>query len=237
MKFLIFIVFALSPLCAIAQGVVYVPAPSYPGQYPPFNQHGVVIGPYAPDVQNYDIDLNGDGIVDYMLSVTHAQDASISSVLQFNIVPTGSNSVLATVDEYGAAMAVNLGAGEVVGSQSSWANAGNNYPPILNYFINLNIIGQDQFTFGNFVNDTGFVGLQFWADNQEYYGFLQIDTRFSPLYGGLYQGYGWNTTPGESITTSYFRDTIQVPDVPEPGGWALLVAGSVFLCRWKKSFA
>jgi hypothetical protein len=76
------------------------------------------------------------------------------------------------------------------------------------------------------VNTTGFIGLQFWVDNQAYYGFLQMDTRFSPLYGGLYQGYGWNTTPGDSITTTYFRDLIQVP---EPETWMLTVIGGLTL--------
>lgn len=240
MKLWLLLQLALSPLCASAQGVVYVPSPSIPGQYPPFNQYGVMIGAGgAGEASEYNIDITGDGIVDYTLSVVHAQNAGISSVLQFNIVPTGSNSVLAYVDQYGAADAVNLGAGVVIGPQSSslnpiWANMGNSYPPVLNYTVDLHIIGQDQFTFGTFALTTGFIGLQFWVDNQAYYGFLQMDTRFSPNYGGLYQGYGWNTTPGESITTTYFRDLLQVP---EPSIFELLALSGVAagLVRWKHS--
>lgn len=207
------------PLCALAQGVVYVPSPSIPAQGLPFSQYGVVIGAGGEpsELPEYNIDLNGDGVVDYTLSVVHAQNAGISSVLQFNIVPAGSNSVLAYVDQHGAADAANLGAGVVLGSQTPslspiWANVGNTYPPVLNYTADLHIIGQDQFSFGPFALTTGFIGLQFWVNNQAYYGFLQMDTRFSPNYGGLYQGYGWNTTPGGSITTTYFRDLIQVPE-------------------------
>jgi hypothetical protein len=137
--------------------------------------------------------------------------------LQFNIVPAGSNSVLAYVDQDGAADVVNLDAGVVIGSQNqstspTWANSSNSYPPIINYFVSLNIDGLMQDEFGPFVGNVGFIGLKFWVKNQSYYGFLQLDCRFSFPYGGLYQGYAWNTTSGESITTSYFRNTLAVPE-------------------------
>jgi hypothetical protein len=114
MRIRLLLLLALSPLCASAQGVVYVPSPSIPGQGLPFSQYGVVIGAYSPEVQEYAIDLNGDGIVDYTLNVTH----TLAGSEQFSIAPLGRNSVLAYVDQYGDANAVNLGAGEVIGSQS-----------------------------------------------------------------------------------------------------------------------
>jgi hypothetical protein len=226
MRIWFLLLLASNPLCALAQGVVYVPSPSIPGQGLPFSQYGVLIEPgEAPE---YNIDINGDGIVDYTLTL----NAGLSGgVYEFNIVPASSNSVLAYVDGDGAADAVNLGAGVVLGSQTPslnpiWANSGNSYAPLINYYVNYDVIGQTQWEFGTFVNTTGFIGLQFWVDNQAYYGFLQMDTRFSPLYGGLYQGYGWNTTPGDSITTTYFRDLIQVP---EPETWMLTVIGGLTL--------
>jgi len=238
MKILALLLLVFSPLCASAQGVVYVPSPSIPEQGLPFSQYGVLIEP--GEASEYNITING--VVEYTLSVVYAQNAGISSVLQFDIVPTGSNSVLAYVDQYGGADVANLGAGVVLGPQTPslspiWANSGNSYPPVLNYTVGLDTTSQTQFTFGTFALTTGFIGLQFWIDNQAYYGFLQMDTRFSPLYGGLYQGYGWNTTPGGSITTTYFRDLIQVPDVPEPSTLALLVLCGVAtgLVRWKHS--
>ena len=225
MKIWLLLLLALNPLCALAQGVVYVPSPSIPGQGLPFSQYGVMIGAGGEpwELPEYNIDLNGDGIVDYTLNV----NASLAGSDQFSIVPKGNNSVLAYVDQYGSANAVNLGAGAVIGSQSSslnpiWANSGNSYPPLINYIFATGVIG-DPAVFGTFVNTTGFIGLQFRVNNQAYYGFLQMDTRFS-LYGGLYQGYGWNTTPGDSITTTYFRDLIQVP---EPSIFALLALSGV----------
>lgn len=215
MKICFLLLLVLNPLGALAQGVVYVPSSSIPGTY--LNQYGVMIE--AAEITEYNIDINGDGIVDYTLNVNH----TLAGSDQFSIAPMGRNGVLAYVDQYGGANAVNLGAGEVIGSQSGgslspiWANSGNSYPAVLNYVVATGVIG-DPAVFGTFVNTTGFVGLQFWANNQAYYGFLQMDTRFS-LYGGLYQGYGWNTTPGDSITTTYFRDLIQVP---EPSTLALL---------------
>jgi hypothetical protein len=213
MKIRISLLLALSPLCALAQGVVYVPSPSIPGQGLPFSQYGVMIGGAAEELPEYNIDINGDGIVDYTLTI----NAGLGSIWQFNIVPKGNNSVLAYVDSIGGVDAINLGAGQVVGPQSSslnpiWVNPGNGFPPTINYFVNNDVIGQTQWEFGTFLNTTGFIGLQFWVNNQAYYGFLQMDTRFSPLYGGMYQGYGWNTTPGDSITATYFRDTLQVPE-------------------------
>jgi len=231
---ILIVLVATTTLCASAQSVVYVPAPSIPGQSLPFSQYGVMLGGYSPEVQTYAIDINGDGVVDYTLNV----NPTLAGSDQFSITPMGNNSVLAYVDQYGAANAANLGAGAVVGSQSSslnpiWANSGNSYPPVLNYTIATGVIG-DPFLFGTFVNTTGFVGLQFWVGNQAYYVFLQMDTRFSPNSGGLYQGYGWNTTPGDSITTTYFRDLIQVP---EPSIFALLALSGVAagLVRWKHS--
>lgn len=108
MKIGFLLLLALNPLCALAQGVVYLPSPSIPGQYPPFNQYGVSIGTYSPDVQTYAIDINGDGIVDYTLSVQNNI---------FNIIPAGSNSVLSVaLDNYGDAGVAPLGAGIVIDS-------------------------------------------------------------------------------------------------------------------------
>lgn len=233
MKIRFLLLLALSPLCASAQGVVYVPSPPFPGQYPPFNQYGVMIGKYAPEVQDYAIDLNEDGVVDYTLTM----NAGLSGFPQFNIIPAGNNSVLAYVDEYGAANVVNLGVGVVLGPETPsslnpiWANSGNSYPPTLNFGpVDLGI-DQSQLVFGTFASTTGFVGLQFWIDDQAYYGFLQLDTRWTlATAGGMYQGYGWNTTPDESITTTYFRDLLQVP---EPSTWTLLGLGIVMLA-WRK---
>jgi hypothetical protein len=225
------ILLVLNPLCALAQGVVYVPSPFIPGQYPPFNQYGVSIGMYSPDVQEYAIDINGDGIVDYTLSVQNDI---------FDIIPAGSNSVLSVpLDDYGDAGVAPLGAGIVIDSLTPlppgtfWGNSGNVVGnPNLNYFIDFATIGLYSPQWGTFAITTGFVGLQFWINNQAYYGFLQLDTRWTVVgAGGLYQGYGWNTTPGGSITTTYFRDMLQVP---EPSTWALLTAGAaLMLCRRK----
>lgn len=229
MKACFLLLLALTPLCAPAQGVVYVPSPPYPGQYPPFNQYGVGISPYSPDVPEYDIDLNEDGNVDYTLTM----NAGLSGIPQFNIIPAGSNSVLAFVDEFGAANVVNLGEGVVLGPDTPsslnpvWANPSNSYPPILNFGpVDLGP-GYTQLVYGTFASTTGFVGLQFWINNQAYYGFLQLDTRWTvATAGGLYQGYGWNTTPGESITTTYFRDLLEIP---EPNSANLfLISGGLF---------
>ena len=218
MKIWLLILLALNPLCASAQGVVYVPSPVIPGQL--FGQYGVMISPQAGNLREYAIDLDGDGVVDYTLSVTHAQDAGISSVWQFNIVPSGSNCVLAIPESGGVSDAANLWPGAVIGPEGSsttpavWLNNQSSFPPILNYFIDLETLGQTQWVFGTFAGNTGFIGLKFWANGQAHYGFLQMDCRFDvvgPLDGGLYQGYGWNTTPGEPITTTYFRDRFYPP--------------------------
>jgi len=187
---------------------------------------------YSPDVQEYDIDINGDGIVDYILSVQNNI---------FDIIPTGSNSVLSVpADDYGDADVPPLRAGIVIGGSLTplppgtfWGNSSNVVGnPNLNYFIDFGTIGLYSPQWGTFALTNGFVGLQFWINNQAYYGFLQLDTRWNIGAGGIYQGYGWNTTPGDSITTTYFRDTFQPPDVPEPSAWSLIaISASLILCR------
>lgn len=219
MRIRILLLLAMIPLGALAQGVAYVSSPSIPGQQLPYSQYGVTLGTYSPDVQGYAIDINGDGIVDYTLSVHNSI---------FDIVPAGNNSVLSVpLDGYGAAGVTPLGAGVVIGGSLTpvpagtfWGNSGNVVGnPNLNYFIDYTTIGIFSPQWGTFALTPGFVGLEFWINNQAYYGFLQLDTRWNFGAGGLYQGYGWNTTPGASITTTYFRDLIQVP---EPSTLALL---------------
>jgi hypothetical protein len=157
--------------------------------------------------------------VDYTLSVHNSI---------FDIIPAGSNSVLSVpLDDYGSAGVAALGTGVVLGGSLTplpagafWGNSGNVVGnPNINYFIDFGTIGLYSPQWGTFALTSGFVGLQFWINNQTYYGFLQLDTRWNFGAGGLYQGYGWNTTPGDSITTTYFRDLIQVP---EPSTLALL---------------
>jgi hypothetical protein len=53
-----------------------------------------MIGGAAGELPEYDIEINGDGIVDYTLTI----NAGLGSIWQFNIVPKGNNSVLAYVD-------------------------------------------------------------------------------------------------------------------------------------------
>jgi len=225
MKTWFLLLLVITPLCSSAQGVVYVPSPSIPGQNLPFSNYGVVMGGDGTwESPEYNIDLNGDGVVDYSLSVHNNG---------FDIIPAGSNSVLCVpLDNYGSAGVTSLGTGVVVGGSLTpgtfWGNSGNVVGnPNLNYFIDFHTIGLFSPQWGTFALTSGFVGLQFWINNQSYYGFLQLDTRWNFGAGGIYQGYGWNTTPDEPITTTFFRDLFQPPDVPEPSTFALLALSSL----------
>ncbi len=176
------------------------------------------ISPGIGDLPSYGIDLNGDGLVDFTLSSSYLYQG-------FVITPTGNNAVLSyVVDSFGSSFAANLSPGTLVGPQSSlspvWQQTivfptGTIYPVIT--------AGYSDGVYGQFAGAAGFVGLQFMVGNETHYGFLQIDCLGYAGDGGFYEGYGWNTTPGAPITTTF---------VPEPGNWALLGLGAATL--WLK---
>ena len=226
MKGWILLLLQLLPLGLRAQSsVVFVPAPPLAVNPANPSSHGVSISPGLGDTPSYNIDLNGDGVVDFTLtSVLHSQ--------AFDIIPAGNNAVLAyVVDSFGSSEVAKLGVGDFVGPSSSmspvWQSSitispGNViYPNITASF--------NDFTEGDFYNSSGAIGVEFFANGKPYYGFLQIDCRAYGGYGGFFEGYAWNTASGEGLT---------VEPVPEPGTWVLLALGAAaFAVRRKLSLA
>ena len=172
------------------------------------------------------LSMTGDGTVDFYIQLI----ASAADAIQ--LLPTGSNAVLTLGPD-----AINLNNGSVssllpVGA--SWMLAASNLGP---YTIGANLIaGSSQFGesdfYGQFINQNGYVGVEFSAADGIHYGALEMAgyTQLGVL--GFLYGYGYNPVPHAPFNLS---DIPPMP-APEPASWALLTIGSVFALysRWRK---
>jgi len=146
-----------------------------------------------------DIDINGDGIVDFTLT-----NYSGGWLFSFQIVPAGQNAVLSDGTNWDA-WAWNLPVGALVGPQGSttggmWLTK---FSPVITEYAVYGDPSDPDEAYGNFVFTNGSIGVRFTAGtNETHYGFLWLDCRAYGIgFGGLYLGCAWNTTPSEPITT------------------------------------
>ena len=174
---------------------------------------------YAPVDGSTDIDLNGDGSIDYTL---------ISDPGQTVLQPHGQNSMVVVPElppDYGSFVAP-LSQGDVVNSTPSSLN------PVFTWFdVNTDPFGYSLIaamntagSLGYFFNGIHYVGLDFEYGGAYHYGWMEFNCFFPSVPGGQVLGWAYETLPNTPIP---------VTDVPEPGAAFLLLLGLAGVC-WSR---
>jgi hypothetical protein len=188
---------------ARAQGTIVYVVPQQPIYY------GPVID------QSTDIDLNGDGVVDYTL---------ISQFGETDLQPHGQNSMVVVPEpppDYGSFVAP-LVEGDVVNPTPSSLN------PVFAWFDS----STDPFGYsliaamntagplGYFFDGIHYVGLEFESGGNFYYGWMEIDSPSPDVAYGQVLGWAYETTPNTPIPAGA---------VPEPSTLSLLLISGAAL--------
>ena len=195
---------ALSALCG-----VYSPAQGIVWSWVPNTLDPAFVHPIGIQVYNYPdhplvsvpISMTGNGTVDFQFQATTLGGAPIIQVL-----PSAGNAVLST--QGGDAVLLTNGnqvssinpVGVWVGTNKLWPSVG---PDLL--------WGEYDYGYGGqFINQIGYVGVEFYAADGLHYGALDVGGEaYGSVVGWLY-GYGYNPVPNQPFDLSL------VPPVPAP---------------------
>jgi len=172
---------------------------------------------YAPLEGSTDIDLKGDGTIDYTL-ISHSGETDLR--------PYGQNSLLVVPElppDYGSFVAA-LSQGDAVNSTPSSVNpvfawhdsSSDPFNPVIAAFSTAGSLGY-------FFDGIHYVGLRFEYGGSLHYGWMEIDC-FSPsVPSGQVLAWAYETRPDTPI---------EVGEVPEPSTGALFaLAGIVVVLR------
>jgi hypothetical protein len=206
--------FVLCEASCLAQGIVWnwVPNPQqYIGIWPDPIGEPLYTGPDSPIATLLPLSMTGDGTVDFYIQLI----ASSASAIQ--LLPAGSNAVLNLGPD-----AINLSSGVVsslLPPGDNWWVAGNNPGP---YIIGANLIaGQsDLGYFGQFINQRGYIGVEFYAADGIHYGALDMAGFTQLVVLGFLYGYGYNPVPGAPFNLS------DIPPEPVPVPFEVTLTGA-----------
>ncbi len=186
-----------------------------------------VFGSWPPLTR--EIDINNNGIVDFIFESSNSQSG-------FNVQPQNGNRALAAVPNTSGAFPLNGGSfiGGIPDDNVYWREDQSILVSCLRitppfdigcgglWAEQINPIG------GHYEGVIAFLGVEFWEDDQVYYGWLEVDTEtLGPIVnGGYINRWAYNSVPGEPIYAG---------QIPEPRTYALilgaLVAGLVAMKR------
>jgi hypothetical protein len=169
---------------------------------------------YAPVPLQHDLDLNGDGIIDYSL-ISDGADTVLS--------PLGNNRLI-TIPEPPPDL------GSLVAALDGGFLIAPSLQPVFQWYDQQTdqfghaLIGADRDIghIGYFSGRTAFVGLSFEYDGSQHYGWLRLANPLAITAGQL-TDWAYETRPGTAIPAGA---------VPEPATWTLLTLGSGFIA-WR----
>ena len=199
---------------ARSQGIVYVTP-----QTQIFYSDGVF------QTLNFNIDINGDGTPDFILS--SLPGSSSTGVFTAIFTPLGNNSVVAIPEP-------PPDLGYLVAAVNQETSIGSSLTPILNaqWYNNQTdqfgyatigaeaLIDQQLSVIGNFAGlSSAYIGFDLVDNGNNYYGWIQVSNPLNDVYGDIVD-WAYQSSPNTSII---------VGAVPEPSAFALLAIGSVSL--------
>jgi len=197
-----------------SQGIVYVTP-----QTQIFYSDGVF------QTLNFNIDINGDGTPDFILS--SLPGSSSTGVFTAIFTPFGNNSVVAIPEP-------PPDLGYLVAAVNQGTSIGSSLTPILNaqWYNNQKdqfgyatigaeaLIDQQLSVIGNFAGlSSAYIGFDLVDNGNNYYGWIQVSNPLNDVYGDIVD-WAYQSSPNTSII---------VGAVPEPSAFALLAIGSVSL--------
>lgn len=152
---------------------------------------------------HYNLDLNHDGIADFEIKATHSIDycGGLSASLRVALV-TGNGVE-------GSSTVAALASGSLIGPDQMFKTSGTPLIESVRYGY-FEICGSTRcgecffmnFRNGNWLNVSGFLGLEFLIDGQIHYGWAQMTVHFDPtqkLLSATLTGYAYETVAERSI--------------------------------------
>jgi len=201
------------------QGVIYGHFPitgAQGGPFDPWDSRGYrMIGGAA---MYYSVDLNNDGVVDYVFS----------SGTSFDITPAGENKVIAVhpTDTELSSFVIPLAAGFHIGPNANpygWlARVDTPFGSLGSTFSATRDIGSIGYFNGL---ESAYAGLQFTIDGQTHYGWVRVGVPVVGFNGGWIYDYAYESAPNTPILAG----------VPEPSTWILLWGGVVLLWHHRRA--
>ena len=215
------------PLISKAQGIIY-------DQLPPSPSLGLVqdpvtgqwVDPFAPyDAQGLRLWGSAENPASYSLVLNGQVAFTFNSGTDFDIDPAGSNMVIGVyLDSSSAVGAAPLPSDAPIGPDPgayAWLGHDPVYGPlVLANATGSGIIGDPILFSGPFAGvPSAYIGLEFYEDNQPYYGWVRVGAPAS-INGGWIYDYAYETVPNTPI---------EAGAVPEPSILALLATGTATL--------
>jgi len=152
-----------------------------------------------PPGYSYDLDMNNDAIVDFIFVGNGSGD--------FYIEPEGNNRVVQNEFSHVAPLQAGTIIGDPMESPNSWREGHT-------IILSCRDLGPPwgAFCIGEYTNQMAFVGLEFYADGDPYYGWLRLENPFCDQPGGIFYDYAYESTSGVGIVAGV---------VPEPSALCL----------------
>lgn len=189
-------VFATS--CPAAASIVFT--------MPPDPIHAGIL----PDEPPAAIDLNDDGVFDFIIPGSHRQ---------IDVFPQGFNRAL-SIDQMGTLYAADLATGSFIGADPGDDRVWGAGSPIMAGCSNAGGV----FCFGNFLGGIDYLGAEFDIAGKTHYGWLEIRSREDvPFIDVL--SWAYETEPGVGILAGA---------IPEPTATALLFAAGLLAVRRRR---
>jgi len=164
-----------------------------------------------PDEPPAAIDLDGDGVTDYIIPGSHRQ---------INVYPQGFNQALST-DQFGTLYAANLSAGLLIGADPGEDQVWGAAPaPIMAACFNAGGL----FCGGNFLGGIGYLGAEFDIAGDTHYGWLEISSLDGVPYIDVLS-WAYESEPGVGILAGA---------IPEPSATAMLLAAGLLILRRRR---
>lgn len=163
-----------------------------------------------PDEPPAAIDLNDDGVIDFIIPGGNAQ---------INVLPQGFNRVL-SIDEFGTLYAADLSEGSFIGADPGDGRVWGAGSPVMAACFS----GGGVVCFGNFLGGIDYLGAEFEIAGNTHYGWLEIRSRDGiPFIDVL--SWAYETEPGMGILAGA---------IPEPTATSLLLAAGLLAVRRRR---